>query len=311
VVILPPDINRSELKFSVEPLPGVTSPLKPLNSSRGQLAMRFGLIGVKNVGEGAIQSMIAEREANGPFKSLQDFCKRVDLRAINKRVVESLIKCGAMDGFGDRGQLLKGLDQTLDAAALTLIKIYKDKYSSISISMDIADTEKIFNKIAERELDIGIVGGWINNRKVDGFQWLEDELVAIIPENHRLAENQEIKLGSLLSERWIFRERGSGTRKAVEELLNAHGINKEELNIYMEAGSTEAVLAMVEAGMGISIVSRWAIKRIEQRKMKSIKLDEIDAKRFLYIIYPRQKIRRKTVNNFLEYLKILKESNQE
>ncbi|HEX9015639.1 MAG TPA: DNA polymerase III subunit alpha [Chloroflexota bacterium] len=116
VVILPPDINRSDLKFSVEPLPGVTSPLKPLNSSRGQLAMRFGLIGVKNVGEGAIQAMIAEREANGTFKSLQDFCKRVDLRSINKRVVESLIKCGAMDGFGDRGQLLKSLDQTLEAA---------------------------------------------------------------------------------------------------------------------------------------------------------------------------------------------------
>jgi len=116
VVILPPDINRSQLQFSVEPLPGITSPLKPLNSSRGQLAMRFGLIGVKNVGEGAIEGIIAEREKNGPFRSLTDFCKRVDLRAINKRVVESLIKCGAMDGFGDRGHLLKNLDQTLDAA---------------------------------------------------------------------------------------------------------------------------------------------------------------------------------------------------
>jgi len=191
-----------------------------------------------------------------------------------------------------------------------LIKIYKDKYSSMSISMDIADTEKIFNKIAERELDIGIVGGWVNNRKVDGFQWLEDELVVIVPENHKLARNQEVKLNSLQNERWIIREKGSGTRKAVEELLAAHGIHKEELNIYMEAGSTEAVLAMVESGMGISIVSRWAIKRIEHRKMKAVKLDEFDAKRFLYIIYPRQKIRRKSVNNFLDYLKILKESNQ-
>jgi len=192
-----------------------------------------------------------------------------------------------------------------------LIKIYKDKYSSISISMDIADTEKIFNKVAERELDMGIVGAWINNRKVDGFQWLEDELVVIVPENHRLVKNQEVKLNNLLNERWIFREKGSGTRKAVEALLTTYGIRREELNIYMEAGSTEAVLAMVESGMGISIVSRWAIKRIEQRKIKAVKLDEIDAKRFLYVIYPRQKVRRKSVNNFLEYLKVLKESNQD
>lgn len=192
-----------------------------------------------------------------------------------------------------------------------LIKIYKDKYFSTSISMDIADTEKIFNKVAERELDMGIVGAWINNRKVDGFQWLEDELVVIVPESHKFAKNQEVKLNSLINERWISREKGSGTRKAVESLWAAHGIRREELNIYMEAGSTEAVLAMVESGMGISIVSRWAIKRIEQRKIKAIRLDEIDAKRFLYVIYPRQKVRRKSVINFLDYLKALKDTNRD
>lgn len=187
-----------------------------------------------------------------------------------------------------------------------LVKIYKDKFSSISISMDIADTEKIFNRIAERELDLGIVGGWINNRKVDGFEWLEDELVVIVPESHKLARQQSVKLDKLLHDKWIFREKGSGTRKSVEGLLNTHGIRKEDLNIYMEAGSTEAVLAMVESGMGISIVSRWAIKRIEQRRMKALTLDEPDARRFLYVIYPRQKVRRKTVENFLEYLRATK-----
>jgi len=117
IQVLPPDINRSKLQFSVEPLPGAGSPLKPSgDASKGQLAMRFGLIGVKNVGEGAIESIITERERNGPFRSLSDFCRRVDLRTINKRVVESLIKCGAMDSFGDRAELLRGLDQTLEAA---------------------------------------------------------------------------------------------------------------------------------------------------------------------------------------------------
>ena len=124
---------------------------------------------------------------------------------------------------------------------------------------------------------------------MDGFQWLEDELVVIVPESHKLAKNQEVKLNSLLNERWISREKGSGTRKAVESLLTAHGIRREELNIYMEAGSTEAVLAMVESGMGIAIVSRWAIKRIEQRKINSIKLDEVDAKRFFICYLPAAK----------------------
>jgi DNA polymerase III subunit alpha len=116
VAVLPPDINRSQLQFSVEPLPAAGSPLKPTNGSKGQLAMRFGLIGVKGLGEGAIHSIIAEREKSGPFRSVADFCRRVDMRVINKRVVECLIKAGAMDQFGDRAELMHGLDSTMDAA---------------------------------------------------------------------------------------------------------------------------------------------------------------------------------------------------
>ncbi len=219
----------------------------------------------------------------------------------------------AMEELSDsrRGSLCLGASTIPGQYILPqLIKLYKDKFPTTSVSMDIADTEKIFSRVGEREIDIGIVGGWINNRKVDGFPWLEDELVVVVPANHRLAVYQAVKLKNLLNERWIFREKGSGTRKAIEGLMSAHDIRKEELNIYMEAGSTEAVLAMVESGVGISIVSRWAIKRIEMRNIKAIPLDEIDAKRYLYVIYPRQKVRRKSVSNFLEYLRSLKDSTQ-
>jgi len=202
-----------------------------------------------------------------------------------------------------KGNLLLGASTIPGQYILpTLIKRFKDKYANVSISLDIADTEKIFNKVAERELDMGIVGGWTNNRKVEGFKWQEDELVVIVPDNHKLARTQQVKLSGLLNERWIFRERGSGTRKAIEELFQNKEIHREELNINMEAGSTEAVLAMVESGMGISIISRWAIKRSGGRKIKVLKLDEPEATRFFYIIYPRQKVRRKSVNDFLEYL---------
>ncbi|MDD4801748.1 MAG: selenium metabolism-associated LysR family transcriptional regulator [Syntrophomonas sp.] len=226
-------------------------------------------------------------------------CAREVIKAVEKteKIMEEVAE-------SRRGSLVLGASTIPGQYILPyLIKTYKDKSLNISISMDIADTERIFSRVAERELDLGIVGGWINNRKVDGFKWLEDELVVIVPESHKLAAKQQLKLADLLNERWISREKGSGTRKAVEVLLLAHDIRRDDLNIYMEAGSTEAVLAMVESGMGISIVSRWAIKRIEHNKMKAIKLDEAEAKRYLYVIFPHQKVRRKTVNNFLDYLK--------
>ena len=84
VQVLPPSINRSQLQFSVEPLRSAGALSSP-PTVPGPLAMRFGLIGVKNVGEGAIQSMIEREEKNGPFRSLADFCRRVDMKAINKR----------------------------------------------------------------------------------------------------------------------------------------------------------------------------------------------------------------------------------
>ncbi len=193
-----------------------------------------------------------------------------------------------------------------------IIKKFKDKMPNISISMDIADTEKIVNRVADREIDVGIVGGWINSRKIEGYSWLEDELVLIVPENHRMAQRDNsskgVRVTDLLHERWIFREKGSGTRKAAEELLLSNGIRNEALNIYLEAGSTEAVLAAVEAGMGISIISSWAIKKLdEHRKIKSIGIDDANAKRLFYVVYPKQKTRRKSVEAFLGYIKQLDE----
>lgn len=187
-----------------------------------------------------------------------------------------------------------------------LIKEFKDRLPNITISMDIADTEKIVNLVADREIDVGIVGGWINSRKIEGYSWLEDELVLIVPANHRLAqsESKSVKIADLLHERWVFREKGSGTRRAAEELLLSNGIRNDALNIYLEAGSTEAVLAAVEAEMGISIISSWAIKKIdEHRRIKSLIINDANAKRYFYVIYPKQKSRRKSVEAFLDYIR--------
>jgi len=99
--ILPPDINSSAATFSIE-----------------SGAIRFGLAAVRNVGENAIAVLEHVREEGGPFRSLVDFCTRVDLRILNKRAIESLIKCGAFDSLGiDRNHLLASLNAAVTNAA--------------------------------------------------------------------------------------------------------------------------------------------------------------------------------------------------
>ncbi|MDT8900590.1 DNA polymerase III subunit alpha [Anaeroselena agilis] len=101
IAVLPPDINASSAGFTVD-----------------GAAIRFGLAGVKNVGDNAIAGILAVRADGGRFTSLVDFCSRIDMRLVNKRMLESLIKCGAFDSFGwKRSQLLAALDQAAEVAA--------------------------------------------------------------------------------------------------------------------------------------------------------------------------------------------------
>ncbi|MDD3531974.1 MAG: DNA polymerase III subunit alpha [Candidatus Shapirobacteria bacterium] len=99
VDVLPPNINVSKENFTIEEEKG----------SLENKAIRLGLSVVKNVGEAAITTIVAERK-NGPFASLSDFCLRVDSQKANKKVIESLIRVGAMDSFGKRSSLLAGLE---------------------------------------------------------------------------------------------------------------------------------------------------------------------------------------------------------
>ena len=102
IAVEPPDINVSDANFTPH-----------------GAAIRFGLAAVKNVGHNAIESIVAARKELGRFKSIYEFCEKVDLRLLNKRVLESLIKSGAMDSLGRRAQLMAVLDRAMDHAQKT------------------------------------------------------------------------------------------------------------------------------------------------------------------------------------------------
>jgi DNA polymerase-3 subunit alpha len=104
ISVEPPDVQDSGAQFT------------PHDSPNGQ-AIRFGLAAVKNVGGNAIESIMKARaEVGGRFKSLWEFCEKVDLRVMNKRVIESLIKAGALDSLGKRGPLMAAVDKAMERA---------------------------------------------------------------------------------------------------------------------------------------------------------------------------------------------------
>ena len=103
ITLRPPDINRSGVTFAIE-------------KDGDTPSIRFGLAAVKNVGAGAVEPIVAERQREGEFKSVEDLCRRCDLRGVNRRVIESLIKAGAFDSLGSRGTLLHNINRILSLA---------------------------------------------------------------------------------------------------------------------------------------------------------------------------------------------------
>jgi DNA polymerase-3 subunit alpha len=106
IEILPPDLNASQLRFAPEIL------------QTGVKAIRYGLAAIKNCGEGAMAAAIMDRDANGPFASLDDFSTRLDSKVINKRILENLVKAGALDWTGEtRAGMFQRLEQVVASAS--------------------------------------------------------------------------------------------------------------------------------------------------------------------------------------------------
>ena len=124
--VLPPDLNRSMLKFAPEETPS------------GKMAIRYGLAAVKNVGEAAMTAAIKDREQNGHFESMEDLSNRLDTKVVNKRILENLIKAGALDFTGiNRATLTNKIEQVIASASLA----HKDKAAGQGSMFDSMDFE--------------------------------------------------------------------------------------------------------------------------------------------------------------------------
>jgi len=117
IKVLPPDVNKSETDFAIE-------------KENKKQAIRFGLSAIKNVGKAAIEAIMSDRQENKDFASLEDFVRRVNLRVVNRKTLESLIKAGAMDSFGKRNAMLKVLDE-IKSSGVSLSKTIAEGQGSL------------------------------------------------------------------------------------------------------------------------------------------------------------------------------------
>ncbi len=178
--VLPPDLNESFDDFTV------------INDR-----IRFGMAAVKNVGGAALESIIEEREQNGPYKSIGDFCSRIDSGRVNRKVIESLIKAGALDSLnGRRTQFMEVLDQALEQAKA----VQRDRLSG---QMNLfALTQQADQELSHNDIELPDIEDWPELQKLAfeketvGFFLTGHPLESVIGDIKRLVDTDIDKLDS-------------------------------------------------------------------------------------------------------------------
>jgi len=183
------------------------------------------------------------------------------------------------------------------------IRRFREEYPEVNINLEIADTGKIIRRVMEGGLSLGAVGALKPVPTLEAVPFKEDELVLTLPVGHPLARRKAISTAALTGQEFVWRESESGTRDVTEKRLRSAGINPENLRIVAELGSTEAVLAAVEAGLGLSFVSRRAAEnRAKNGRLVMRRVQGLPLKRTLYLIYPRNRPLSRPVKAFINFV---------
>jgi DNA-binding transcriptional LysR family regulator len=200
------------------------------------------------------------------------------------------------------GVVMIGASTTIAEYMLpALLGDFKAKYPDVNVQLKVSNTDGIVSMVENNVIDLGVVEAPVLNKSLVVDVCREDQLVAIVSRHHPLASQESIDVKCLLDYPYICREEGSGTREVINEYFSAAGVNPVEINICMELGSPEAIKGAVEAGMGVSVVSRATIhKELQLGTLVALNLDPPLERPFSFV-RQKQKFRHRATDELLEF----------
>lgn len=181
-----------------------------------------------------------------------------------------------------------------------VLAAYRKQYPAIDVTLAISTTASIEAKVLDNKVDFGLVSADVHHPKLHTFAFMSDELVVIVPPEHRWANRRNIKAQELADEAFIFAARGAGARATVEERLKAKGIVLPNI---LDFVNIEGVKHAVEAGLGISVQPRVAIRReIEAGSLAAVRLADMDPEIHYVYICRKKQIPSSAQKTFVEML---------
>ncbi len=171
-----------------------------------------------------------------------------------------------------------------------LIGAFRQRYPDVQFSVQVMERDSVVDRLLSKQIHIGVVGLSPKNAELECWPIFTDDLVLIVARNDRWAESPSVAVSQLEDAQWILREEGSATRQIVEASLSASGVDCRQFHVAMELGNSEAVETAVEAGHGISFVSRLAVRHpLEEGRIKAVNVEGLNVQRPIFLARNRHR----------------------
>lgn len=206
-------------------------------------------------------------------------------------VVKGIVSVGASSTIGN---------YVLPAAVAS----FKKKFPKVGVHIHVGNTQRVIEFLNAGNVDIGLVEGDVKKQKLSIEKLIPDEMVLIISPHHPWAKRNNISILEIPKEPFILREEGSGTRQMIEKHFAKHGISPHNIKIAFIMGSTESIKSSVEEGLGVSIVSKWAVrKEVRYGSLKTLTFKEDRIVRDFSLLSRKSKNSSHALDKFVGYLK--------
>lgn len=225
-----------------------------------------------------------------------DYAERIfELYTEMENVIQALV--------GDvSGALTVGASTTIAEYMLpTLLRGFKDVCPKLNLKLRVSNSDGIVSMVENSLIDIGIVEAPVTNRNLVVEVCRVDQLVVVVPPGHPLTQRTALRMDEVMHYPFICREEGSGTREVIMSYITGLGLDRNGLNVCLELGSPESIKGAVEAGMGISILSRTTLaKELALSILACVPLDPPLERAFSFV-YKRQKFRIQAIKELLDF----------
>jgi len=257
--------------------------------------------------QSAVSGALADLETQFDIQLFDRIGKRLELselgRSLRSRGEALEEQAREFEGLlakqGDVGLLRVGATLTIgNYLVVPLMARFVQEQAGARVTLHVANTAEIARRVKNFELDVALIEGELQDAELAITRWCDDELVVFCAPHHPFAKKQTLTEDDLLGASWILREPGSGTRQTFDQAMR--GI-LSELHVELELQHTEAIKSAVQAGLGVSCISRIALEQeFRHHSLVPCRVPARDFRRHFYFVVHQKKYRSRAIESWLE-----------